>query len=150
MTDTVLGRVADLKTTPTPELKRQWRGLFGTEPPTYNRRVPAVPAARHRESKGRMGVDLHRPQPDQARPRRLSRVDFTQIVRTQSYLDRLLGQRPLGQRPSGVAILRLYWMRPSGRSAEPRENNPRQISGDRALRAALLAWAALNDARLLR
>jgi hypothetical protein len=27
-----------LKTTPTPDLKRQWRDLFETEPPPYNRR----------------------------------------------------------------------------------------------------------------
>lgn len=38
MTDTVLARLAVLKTTPTPELKRQWRDLFETEPPPYNRR----------------------------------------------------------------------------------------------------------------
>ena len=38
MTDTVLARLAALKTTPTPELKRQWRDLFETEPPPYNRR----------------------------------------------------------------------------------------------------------------
>jgi Protein of unknown function (DUF2924) len=34
----VLARVAALKTTPTPELKAQWRELFGTEPPPFNRR----------------------------------------------------------------------------------------------------------------
>ena len=38
MTDTVLARVAALKTTPTPALKAQWRELFGKEPPPYNRR----------------------------------------------------------------------------------------------------------------
>ncbi len=38
MTDTVLARLAALKTTPTPELKEQWRELFGKEPPPYNRR----------------------------------------------------------------------------------------------------------------
>ncbi len=38
MTDTVLARLADLKTAPTPELKKQWRDLFETEPPPYNRR----------------------------------------------------------------------------------------------------------------
>jgi hypothetical protein len=38
MTDTVLGRLAALKTAPTPELKQQWRDLFETEPPPYNRR----------------------------------------------------------------------------------------------------------------
>src|SRR5258708_31918970 len=38
MTDTVLGRLAALKTTPTPALKQQWRDLFETEPPPYNRR----------------------------------------------------------------------------------------------------------------
>jgi hypothetical protein len=38
MTDTVLARVAALKTTPTPGLKQQWRELFGKEPPPYNRR----------------------------------------------------------------------------------------------------------------
>ena len=36
--ETVLARLAALKTTPTPELKRQWRDLFETEPPPYNRR----------------------------------------------------------------------------------------------------------------
>jgi hypothetical protein len=38
MTDSVLARVAALKTTPTPELKQQWRELFGKEPPPFNRR----------------------------------------------------------------------------------------------------------------
>jgi hypothetical protein len=38
MTDTVLARVAALKTTPTTDLKRQWREVFDTEPPPYNRR----------------------------------------------------------------------------------------------------------------
>jgi hypothetical protein len=38
MSDTVLARLAALKTTPTPDLKRQWRDLFETEPPPYNRR----------------------------------------------------------------------------------------------------------------
>jgi hypothetical protein len=38
MTDTVLARLAQLKTTPTPDLKKQWRELFDTEPPPYNRR----------------------------------------------------------------------------------------------------------------
>ena len=33
MTDTVLARLAALKTTSTPELKKQWRDLFETEPP---------------------------------------------------------------------------------------------------------------------
>ena len=33
----VLGRLAALKTTPTPELKQQWRDLFGKEPPAFNR-----------------------------------------------------------------------------------------------------------------
>ena len=38
MTDTVLARVAALKTTRTVDLKQQWRELFGSEPPPYNRR----------------------------------------------------------------------------------------------------------------
>lgn len=38
MTDTILARIAALKTTPTPDLKKQWRDLFETEPPPYNRR----------------------------------------------------------------------------------------------------------------
>jgi hypothetical protein len=37
-TDTLLGRLAQLKTTPTAELKKQWRDLFDMEPPPYNRR----------------------------------------------------------------------------------------------------------------
>ena len=36
--DSIPARLASLKTTPTPELKRQWRDLFDTEPPPYNRR----------------------------------------------------------------------------------------------------------------
>ncbi len=35
--DDVLGRLAALQTLPTPDLKRQWRELFGTEPPPFNR-----------------------------------------------------------------------------------------------------------------
>src|SRR4051794_21331254 len=38
MTDTVLARIAALKTMATPELKQKWRELFDTEPPPYNRR----------------------------------------------------------------------------------------------------------------
>ncbi|MDX9859288.1 MAG: DUF2924 domain-containing protein [Rhodospirillales bacterium] len=38
MTDTVLARIAALKTTPTPDLKKQWRELFDSDPPPYNRR----------------------------------------------------------------------------------------------------------------
>jgi hypothetical protein len=38
MSDTVLARLATLKTTSTPHLKQQWRDLFETEPPLYNRR----------------------------------------------------------------------------------------------------------------
>jgi hypothetical protein len=34
----VLAQLAVLKTTPTPALRAQWRALFGTEPPPYNRR----------------------------------------------------------------------------------------------------------------
>ena len=34
----VLGRLAALKMAATPALKQLWRELFGTEPPTYNRR----------------------------------------------------------------------------------------------------------------
>jgi len=37
-TDTVLARLATLKTTSTSELRRQWRQLFETDPPLYNRR----------------------------------------------------------------------------------------------------------------
>ena len=36
--DHIPARLAALKTTPTPELKNQWRDLFETEPPPYNRR----------------------------------------------------------------------------------------------------------------
>ena len=38
MTDTVLARLAALKTTPTPDLKAQWRQLFDREPPPFNRK----------------------------------------------------------------------------------------------------------------
>ena len=38
MTDTVLARLAALKTLPIPQLKQQWRDLFESEPPPYNRR----------------------------------------------------------------------------------------------------------------
>ena len=38
MTDTVLTRVAALKTLPILKLKQQWRDLFEGEPPPYNRR----------------------------------------------------------------------------------------------------------------
>jgi hypothetical protein len=34
----VLGRLAALQTAATPDLKQQWRELFGSEPPPYNRR----------------------------------------------------------------------------------------------------------------
>ena len=36
--DTVLARIAALKTTPTAKLKEQWTALFHTLPPPYNRR----------------------------------------------------------------------------------------------------------------
>jgi len=38
LTDSVLTRVAALKALPIPNLKQQWRELFDTEPPPYNRR----------------------------------------------------------------------------------------------------------------
>lgn len=38
MTDTVLARIATLKVLPINTLKQQWRDLFETEPPPYNRR----------------------------------------------------------------------------------------------------------------
>jgi hypothetical protein len=38
MNDSVLARLAVLKTAPTPDLKQQWRELFDSEPPPYNRR----------------------------------------------------------------------------------------------------------------
>ena len=36
--DPIPARLAALKTMPTPELKRQWRELFASEPPAFNRR----------------------------------------------------------------------------------------------------------------
>ncbi|QJF51095.1 DUF2924 domain-containing protein [Roseobacter ponti] len=38
MTDTIPARLAALKTTSTPDLKAQWRDLFDSEPPPFNRR----------------------------------------------------------------------------------------------------------------
>ena len=38
MNDPVLARLAALKTTPTPQIKEQWRQLFEGEPPAFNRR----------------------------------------------------------------------------------------------------------------
>jgi Protein of unknown function (DUF2924) len=38
MTDTILARIAALKTLAVPDLKQKWRELFDTEPPPYNRR----------------------------------------------------------------------------------------------------------------
>src|SRR5690625_2348933 len=36
--DPIPARLAALKSTPTPELKQQWRELFESEPPAFNRR----------------------------------------------------------------------------------------------------------------
>ena len=36
--DTIPARLAALKTTSTPDLKQQWRDLFDSEPPPFNRR----------------------------------------------------------------------------------------------------------------
>ena len=36
--DPIPVRLAALKTTPTPDLKQQWRDLFDSEPPPFNRR----------------------------------------------------------------------------------------------------------------
>ena len=38
MTNSIITRVAALKTTPTPALRAMWRDLFDSEPPRYNRR----------------------------------------------------------------------------------------------------------------
>ena len=38
MTDSIVARLAALKTTPTPDLRTLWRDLFETEPPRHNRR----------------------------------------------------------------------------------------------------------------
>ncbi|MFA7587989.1 MAG: DUF2924 domain-containing protein [Novosphingobium sp.] len=37
-TDPIPARITALKTASTPELKKQWRALFNTEPPAFNRR----------------------------------------------------------------------------------------------------------------
>ncbi len=42
MTDTIPARLAALKTASLPDLKAQWRDLFGTEPPPFNR--PYLPS----------------------------------------------------------------------------------------------------------
>ena len=36
--DPIPARLAALKNTPTPDLKQQWRDLFDSEPPPFNRR----------------------------------------------------------------------------------------------------------------
>jgi hypothetical protein len=38
MTDSIVARIAALKTTPTLDLRKIWRNLFDSEPPRYNRR----------------------------------------------------------------------------------------------------------------
>ena len=38
MTDTIITRIAALKTTPTPDLRILWRDIFDSEPPRQNRR----------------------------------------------------------------------------------------------------------------
>jgi len=38
MTDPIPARLAALKTMPMPDLKAEWRALFETEPPPFNRR----------------------------------------------------------------------------------------------------------------
>ena len=38
MTDSMIGRIAALKTAPTPDLRAMWRDFFDSEPPRYNRR----------------------------------------------------------------------------------------------------------------
>jgi hypothetical protein len=38
MTDSIVARLAALKTTPTPDLRTLWQDLFETEPPRHNRR----------------------------------------------------------------------------------------------------------------
>jgi hypothetical protein len=38
MTDSIVARIAALKTTPTPGLRTMWRDLFETDPPLHNRR----------------------------------------------------------------------------------------------------------------
>ncbi len=38
MTDSIPARIAALKIMPMPELKAQWRALFETEPPSFNRK----------------------------------------------------------------------------------------------------------------
>ena len=38
MTDSIPARIAALKTMPMPDLKAEWRALFETEPPPFNRR----------------------------------------------------------------------------------------------------------------
>lgn len=39
MTDPIPARLVALKTMPMPELKAEWRMLFETEPPQFNRRA---------------------------------------------------------------------------------------------------------------
>ena len=52
MTDPIPARLAALKTTPTPDLKQQWRELFDAEPPPFNRRYLESRLVIPPESKG--------------------------------------------------------------------------------------------------
>ena len=78
------GRMA--KPLPAQEANRR----AGVRTDQASKRVQAVPVARRRESEGGMGVDLHRPQPHQARQSRLSQLSSMKQP-SQSYLDGLLG-----------------------------------------------------------
>ena len=51
-------------------------GRAGVRTNQTGKRVQTVPVTRHRQSKGRMGADLHRAQPRQARPGQLSGLSF--------------------------------------------------------------------------
>ena len=53
--DGVLARVAALKTTTTPDLKAEWRKLFGAEPPIFPKGFTPIGADRLRAGRARGG-----------------------------------------------------------------------------------------------
>ena len=69
-------RQAETRGTAKPLPAPKASGRAGVRTDQTGKRVQTVPVTRHRQSKGRMGADLHRTQPRQARPGYLSGLSF--------------------------------------------------------------------------
>ena len=125
--DPIPARLAALKTTPTPDLKRQWRDLFDSEPPPFNR--PYL--------ESRLAYRIQELTYGGLKPETVKRLSVSAIARKLG-MDRKTVRKHL---EGGIA----------SPAYSPREAQPRLIAPyEDYLRARITAWPDLSGKRLLR